>query len=210
MLLDIKTIIDKYKISVRGVIHIGAHIGQEHNLYKEIGVNDIIYFEPLLENFKQLKENVKDDALLFNVALGNFRGRILMNVETANQRQSSSILTPQLHVLQYPWITFDHKEEVEIDMLDEIDFDRSKYNMINIDVQGYELEALRGSSKTLEDIDYIISEVNRGELYQNCAKVEELDDFLKNYGFNRVETNWAGNTWGDALYIKGHDGNLEN
>ena len=77
-----------------------------------------------------------------------------------------------------------------------------KYNFINIDVQGYELEVFKGSLRTLESIDYIISEVNRAELYENCTNVYELDNFLSLYGFKRVETSWEGVTWGDALYIK--------
>ena len=54
----------------------------------------------------------------------------------------------------------------------------------------------------MDDIDYIISEINRDEVYENCAKVEEVDIFLGQFGFERVETDWAGYTWGDALYIK--------
>lgn len=202
MLLDLKHLIQKFDMKINGILHIGAHIGQEHSLYKELGIKNITYFEPLKENFRILKENVKDEATLFNIALGNRTGKIMMNVETANQSQSSSILEPQLHLLQYPWITFDSTEEVDIDMLDEVTFDRNSFNMINVDVQGYELEVFKGSTKTLNKIDYIISEVNRGELYEDCAKVEELDSFLTNFGFTRIETNWVGGNWGDALYIK--------
>jgi hypothetical protein len=76
------------------------------------------------------------------------------------------------------------------------------YNFLNIDIQGFELEALRGARKTLKNVKWIMSEVNRAEVYENCAHVEEMDEFLGKYGFNRVETNWAGQTWGDALYVK--------
>jgi hypothetical protein len=51
-------------------------------------------------------------------------------------------------------------------------------------------------------MDYIIAEVNRDELYENCARVDEIDSFLSEYGFERKETNWEGQTWGDAFYIK--------
>jgi hypothetical protein len=75
-------------------------------------------------------------------------------------------------------------------------------NFINIDVQGYELEVFKGSENLLNSIDYIITEVNRDEVYENCVRIESLDEFLSKYGFIRVETDWAGHTWGDALYIK--------
>jgi len=73
---------------------------------------------------------------------------------------------------------------------------------MNIDVQGFELEVLRGAKKTLKNIKWIMTEVNRDEVYENCCMVDEIDNFLLPYGLRRVETDWAGNTWGDALYVK--------
>ena len=71
-----------------------------------------------------------------------------------------------------------------------------------MDVQGYELEVLKGGTKTLEHVDYVYCEVNRDEVYENNAYVEELDEFLSEYNMKRVETDWAGDIWGDALYIR--------
>ena len=47
-----------------------------------------------------------------------------------------------------------------------------------------------------------MTEVNRDVVYKGCPMVEELDEYLKVYGFERFETFWAGGTWGDAFYIK--------
>jgi hypothetical protein len=74
--------------------------------------------------------------------------------------------------------------------------------MINIDVQGYELEVFKGGAKTLEGIDYIMSEINRDEVYEDCAHIEELKEFLLPYGFELVESVWAGGQWGDGFFIK--------
>ena len=73
-----------------------------------------------------------------------------------------------------------------------------------MDVQGAELNVLLGASETLQHVDYIITEVNRAELYKNCALIEDLDYFLGKYGFERVEEAWDRDNpvWGDALYIK--------
>jgi hypothetical protein len=71
-----------------------------------------------------------------------------------------------------------------------------------MDVQGYELEVLKGGQEILNNIDYIITEVNRKELYKACVLVDELDSFLENYNMIRVETDWVGDSWGDAFYIK--------
>jgi FkbM family methyltransferase len=202
MLLDFEKLITKYSLQIEGVIHIGAHFGQEHNLYKKTNIKNIVYVEPLSKNFQKLKENVKDDSLLLNVALGCENKKIEMFVESNNLGQSSSILEPKLHLQQYPNIVFDSKEEVEMKKLDDLNIDLENYNFINIDVQGYELQVFCGGKNTLSKIDYIISEVNRAELYKDCVKINELEDFLKDYGFELVEVNWVGNTWGDALFIK--------
>ena len=76
------------------------------------------------------------------------------------------------------------------------------FNFLNLDIQGAELLALQGLEDNLKFIDYIYTEINTGEVYKNCAKVNEIDEFLKKYGFERVETAMTSWEWGDAFYIK--------
>ena len=133
--------------------------------------------------------------------MGNSNGNITMNL-SSNGLESSSILKPKLHLELYPDITFDNTEEVEIKKLD--DYNYSNYNFMNMDVQGYELEVLKGAVKTLNQIDYVYCEVNRGEVYENNAMIGEIDEYLGKYKFERVETHWPEEwfQWGDAVYIK--------
>jgi FkbM family methyltransferase len=211
MLLNFEVLKNKYDLKINGVLHIGAHFGEEYQIYESNNIKNLIFFEPVPVTFEKLKERLNGRAILVNTALGNFEGRISMNIETANQGQSSSILKPALHLSQYPHIKFENEIEVDITTLDtfmdslysNINMDeKSKYNMINIDVQGYELEVFKGATKTLENVDYIITEVNQDVVYHKCALVDELDNYLNKFGFVRVETDWAGYTWGDAFYIK--------
>ena len=82
------------------------------------------------------------------------------------------------------------------------DFSFNNYNFINLDVQGYEMEVLKGAEKTLEYVDYLYCEVNRNEVYEGNAYIEEIDNYLSNYNMRRVETSWwYDGPWGDALYI---------
>lgn len=201
MLLNFDYLYDKYKLEIRGVLHIGAHFGQENRVYQKYGIKNKIFFEPLPHTFKVLERNVKD-GILVNKALGNETGIKQMHLEMDNQSQSSSLLKPKIHLTQYPWIRFGSKVNIEMIRLDDYEFNREDYNFINIDVQGYELEVFKGGKDTLNNIDYIMTEVNRDEVYENCAKVDELDKFLSNYGFERVEVSWEGQTWGDAFYVK--------
>jgi len=196
---------DKYGFDIRGVIHIGAHHGQENVIYEELKIQNRIFFEPIKSNFDVLRKNISDDHILVNKALGNSNKQVKMFRENNNQGQSSSILKPKVIKNQYPWIKFESEEVVEMIKLDDVEFDRKKFNFINIDVQGYELEVFKGAQKTLDSVDYIISEINREELYENCTQIEELEEFLSKYNFKLVETNWGGGTWGDAIFIKNKD-----
>lgn len=202
MLLDLINLTKKYDMNIKGVFHIGAHHGQENNVYNHLKIQNRMFFEPLPSNFSQLVENVSSEYVLINKALGNENKMVEMFVETVNQGQSSSLLKPVKHLEQYPHIKFTSKELVEMIRLDDLNIDMSKYNFINIDVQGYELEVFKGGKKTLENIDYIMAEINRDEVYENCAKIDEMIEFLLPYGFKLVETNWAGGTWGDGFFIK--------
>lgn len=199
---DLDYIKKKYEMETNGAIVVGAHYGNENKELEDF--KNKIFFEPQPDAFEILKKNIIDkNSMLVNKAVGNVVGKIKMNVEKINRGQSSSILKPYKHLYQYPWITFDEEIEVDIIRLNNYPVDRKNYNFMLIDVQGYELEVLKGASELLRDnIDYIITEVNRDELYENCSKVEDLDNFLSNYNFIRVETDWGGDTWGDALYIK--------
>jgi len=72
-----------------------------------------------------------------------------------------------------------------------------------MDTQGYELEVLRGAKRTLEKIEYIYTEVNQDEVYENNAMIGDLDLFLNDFDMERVATGWHGSqTWGDAFYVK--------
>ena len=87
MLLNFDNIIKNYNLKIKGVLHIGAHYGQEHIEYLIHNIHNIIYFEPLKNNFNVLLKNIQfgETIKAYNIALGNFEGEIDMFVETTNQ-----------------------------------------------------------------------------------------------------------------------------
>ena len=189
-------------MNITGIIHIGGHYGEELQDYIDNGIQNVIVFEPLSDNFRILSEKAVDlNANIegYQVALGSKKGNATMYVSD-NEQQSSSILEPAIHLTHHPHVKFPTTEDVEVDLLDE--YDCKDYNFINMDVQGYELEVLKGATETLKQIKYVYCEVNRAEVYKDNALVEEIDDFLGKYGMVRKQTDWAGDIWGDALYIK--------
>lgn len=202
MLLDFDSIYNKYNLNIKGVLHIGAHYGQEDQIYRNKNIKNIMYFEPLTKNFNVLENNVPKGTILHKIALGNEEKKMIMHVESSNSGMSSSLLKPKHHIVQYPHIVFNETEEVDVRRLDDIEFNRNDFNLINIDVQGFELEVFKGAEKTLESVDYIISEINNTHLYEGGALIEDLKIFLSKYNFKLVEEDWAGETWGDGFFIK--------
>lgn len=209
MLLDLKAIPDVY---INGVLHVGAHVGEEFELYQQLGIKNIVFFEPLPFVYATLIDRlsplIKDESVrAYCYALANFTGEaeIFVSMDERQVSQSSSLLAPKEHLTQHPNVKFPTKQLVSVQRMDDIvkgDLDLGDFNFMNVDVQGYELEVFKGAAKTLEGIDYIISEVNNSETYENCALVEEVDAFLARYGFVREITSWDGGIWGDAFYRK--------
>lgn len=184
--------------------HFGAHLGQEVPTYIEKKIPYIHLFEPQSDIFNQLVKKFKNynNCFFYNFGLGNNETLVKLYLEKT-RKESSSILKPANHLILHPEIIFEGTEEIQIKKYDSLKI--KEVNFLNIDIQGYELEALKGCNDSLINIDYIYTEINREEVYENCANLNELDLFLDSHGFIRVETVWWENfAWGDAFYIKKH------
>jgi|TARA_B100001057_G_scaffold313779_1_gene313891 FkbM family methyltransferase len=207
LLIDLEKEFKKYNIFPKGFIQVGAHIGQEVKIFKNLNNEAKIYlFEPQKELFQKLKIKYENDEYvsLYNLALGNSKQKQTMYKDINNDSQSSSILEPKEHLKYHSYIEFekDHKEIIYVDTLDSFNIDNA--NILCIDVQGYELNVLKGSKKSLNNVEALVVEINRKELYEGCPHVSEIDNFLKDFNYVRIVTKWWRKTipWGDALYIK--------
>ncbi|MDG1906354.1 MAG: FkbM family methyltransferase [Arenicella sp.] len=207
MLLSLPDLIQDYSLDIRGVIHVGAHFGEEYQQYADSCVNEMVFFEPVKTSFLELEKRLEGkNVRLVNKAVGNQNTSIEMYTETNNKSQSSSILVPSRHLTDYPNIVFDGNETVEMVRLDDFIEIPTQYNFLNLDVQGYELEVLKGAPNLLENIDTILSEVNFDQLYEDGVLIDELDEYLDAFSFKMVETKWwKKSCWGDALYVNRKD-----
>ena len=55
MLLDFEKLIQKYDMRISGVLHVGAHFGEEYLSYIDNGISRVVFIEPLQENFQVLE-----------------------------------------------------------------------------------------------------------------------------------------------------------
>lgn len=207
MLIDFRELFPKYNIRPKGVIHVGANVGEEANVYLELGIKKQFWYEPNPGIYERLRENLRNNknAIAFNYAVGDVDNvKVVLHIAN-NGGQSSSILDLGTHIQKHPEVHYINDIEVTMRRLDTLIFEHEiiDFDFLNIDVQGAELKVLKGMGKLLEQFKWAYLEVNKEELYKGCALVGEVDEYLYTYGFERVETKWCGNTgWGDALYIK--------
>ncbi len=194
-----------YPKKIKGIIHIGAHELEEMNDYLNRGVKKIIWVEANPEKYEFIKKTIKNykSMKLAQIAAGSKEREVALNI--ANNGQSSSILEFGTHQRSYPNILYIAKKLVPEMPLDKwIDINvkrREEYNFINIDIQGYELEALKGMEKQLKYVDQIYLEVNFRQVYRNCSELKEIDKFLKKFNFYRVGMYRTNKGWGDAIYM---------
>jgi FkbM family methyltransferase len=192
-------------VPITGVIHVGGFRGEELPLYRSIGIHNTTMFEPQKKLCEIIKEQMIPSETLHNVALGCDIGKMELNISHRlggvenGDKASSSLLKPKLHLIEHPEVTFTHTETVEVCRLDSYGLTA---NFMNIDVQGYELNVLKGAETTLQTVDALIVEVNRDEVYENCCQIEDIDHFLKQRGFHRAAVVWQSKSWGDALYAR--------
>ena len=199
-----KELIRKYDFKPKAIGYIGANEGQEIPEMLEHFPSCTIYcFEPQKIPFRSLNKKFgkNPNIFVYNFGLGSENKKLKIFTNNNNSNMSSSILEPKEHLKYHQNVTFEGTEEVIIKKFSDINIKGVDY--LNIDVQGYELEVLKGFDN-LDEIKYIKTEVNRKELYKDCALVKDLDKYLKKYNFLRVKTVWWGKTvpWGDAFYVK--------
>jgi len=219
MLLKFSDLVKKYNMNIKGVVQVGCHWAEEHEYYLSEGINKFVYVEPCKEAFqktidkfftKEEQINIEkingipfvaksDNSIIcYNCACGEERRNDVMYVSHNNQGQSNSLLKPEKHLQQHPEIIFNDAESVIVTKLDYLDFDKSEYNLLVTDCQGYDGHVMLGALETLTNIDYICMEVNKDNVYEKNMLIDEVDKLL--FDFKRVETEWVGD-WGDAIFV---------
>jgi FkbM family methyltransferase len=205
MLIDLHTLVSKYNITFKCILHVGAHECEEIVYYdKYLSRDKVLWIDALPDKVEQCKQR-HQNILIENAVVSDTIEKLIFH--RSNNDQSSSILNLGIHKIHHPHIHYTHNFEVETQLLSTIlakeEYKHINFNFINLDIQGAELKALQGMEQYLENIDYIYTEVNEDYVYEECALITDLDDYLAKWNFIRKETQWCGNTkWGDAFYIK--------
>jgi FkbM family methyltransferase len=201
---EINKILLSKNVNIVGSFHLGAHECEELSFYNNLGLknDDVIWIDAIPSKvteatnrgipnvYNAVVTDKDDEEIIFNIS---------------NNVQSSSVLEFGTHSQEHPNVIYVDKikqKSITIDtFFERNNIDALKYDFWNFDIQGAELMALKGATKSIQHVKAIYLEVNEKELYKNCGLISDIDTFLSQYNFKRVLTNMTCHGWGDALYI---------
>ena len=196
-----ENLLNKYENKISGFIQVGAHVGQQVESFLRIKNTNIYLFEPNIQALEKLKKYENEHRVkIFNFGLGNDNTTLQFFTSSNKDGVSSSILRPKLHEKYFPEVKFHKNESIKIKKFSSLE--KIDGNFLVIDVQGYELEVLKGFEDKIKNIDFIFSEISIVKFYENNTLVSELDKFLRKKNFLRIKTSFISNVpMGDAFYI---------
>jgi len=201
---DVNNILVLSNINITGAFHIGAHECEELSFYNQLGIfnEDIVWIDAI--NSKVIEAKNRGIQNVYNAVITD-KDDEDTTFNIANNFQSSSVLNFGTHSQEHPHIIYVdkiHQKSLTIDtFFERNNIDPAKFNFWNFDIQGAELMALKGATKSIQYAKAIYLEVNEKELYENCGLINEIDNFLLQYNFKRVFTSMTEHGWGDALYV---------
>ncbi|HHZ95074.1 MAG TPA: FkbM family methyltransferase [Flavobacteriales bacterium] len=207
MLIEYKTIVEKYNLQIKNILHVGAHKAEEEKDYFNSGCEKVIWVEANPDLVSYLKNTLdKTRNKVLEAVVSDSDDQEVEFIIT-NNGQSSSILELGIHKDLFPGVyqsgSITRKTKTIKTLFNENKLSFDAIDFINLDIQGAELLALKGIGENFYNIKAILAEINTDYVYKKCALIGEIDDYLSAFNFKRVETvMWHNHPWGDALYIK--------
>lgn len=165
------------------VLEAGANIGYYALLFaKGVGKKGLVYcVEPSSENYKLLKINKEFNNLknmeLKNIALGDKNGEEILNLfEEGNLNTIKKNTSSKLK----------GKERVKVMTIDSFLKNKTKPNIIKMDVEGSEYDIIKGAKKLLEKNPPRLIFMEFHGFYMGMKKSEELLKKLKEKGYEII------------------------
>jgi FkbM family methyltransferase len=191
------------------IADVGGGTATTATMFAQLFPNLPIYvFEPIKENFNTIDHSPHKTAnwRTRNQAVGSSVGESYINV--ASRVTASSLLEMDDQIEGYgSMLQLQKREKIDITTLDHSIAPTEKVLILKLDVQGFELEVLRGGAQTLARTSVIVLEINNHEGYKNAPTYYEIDEFLRQAGFQlhdllpSARVNGKLQDW-DAIYVK--------
>jgi FkbM family methyltransferase len=160
------------------IIDVGANEGQFAFMARYSWPNaQIDCFEPDTSAFARLKKNHATDQSIsfYNCAVGSQQTELLLNLGETSAQNS---------ILQEKGKNSQGSITVPVKTLDAIyNTQLSGITLLKIDVQGYELEVLKGAKNLLSEITFILLEISLADLFVGGVEIDVIWQFMKNNGY---------------------------
>lgn len=157
-------------------LDLGANIGY-YTLLMAKYCDKVYAFEPEINNFKTLSKNILMNKY-FNVTAEN---------KAVGDKQREDFLNIAVEAGSHSFLDSIKSRKVEkvciVRLDDYFDNVSDKPNVIKIDIEGYELEALHGAKNLLKNVRAMLIEYNIGLMKDNGKDPIELFNFIKDNGF---------------------------
>ena len=172
----------------RGVIHVGAHVGQERHVYEQYKL-DVLWLEPNPELFAILQQNLRrfPRQRAVRCLVTDRDGAQYPFHLTSNAGGSSSIF----HLARHADIWPDVKETATIKLtsktlptlLADERLDVASYDVLVMDTQGSELLVLKGAESILDRFNVVKVEAADFAAYFGGCRLEDVEALLRRFGF---------------------------
>ena len=186
------------------ILEAGAQFGEDTGWMSKLWPTGQIHaFEPSPTSFLQLNKKLKEQKNVFcyNLALSNVEGQL--SFYTAGG--ASSLLKPTKSFNDaYFHADLNHPIKVQCTTINKWaqKHNIKKIDFLWLDMEGNELNALKGASTLLKNIKLIFTEVNFQTFWENCATYKHLKRWLALNGFRELWIDRSAPTWqGNALFI---------
>ena len=183
------------KLNLKYFIDVGAHKGEFLSYILSLNYKKIYCFEPQKKVFKVLYKNFKNikNIQLFNLGLAHKNSKITFyeNKLTSTSTFSRSKNTPFSKIknlILNSKNSYIDKYPINVRTLDEIFINKKIFNIfLKIDVEGFELNVLKGAKKTLsKKVKFILIERHFFQLYKGNS-TEKVHLFLKKNNFKLIK-----------------------
>ena len=207
---------EENKIQINGVVHVGAHRGEEIFEYESLGAKQVVWVEPNPDVFEEMKVNLTRaeasvESSAFQYAASNVDHEMVdfhryygpdAGYLTGNKGCSSLLKTSgrfeswYKDTIQVETITLDT-------LITENEFKHEDFQLLNMDVQGAELMVLQGSESLLDNVKYVTTEATWEDAdYVDNVMYDELKSFLESKGFVEKQIVPHAQNWGDVLFVR--------
>ena len=192
------------------IFDIGSHKGKVVSLMNNLYKNALVYcFEPnelLNTNLKKIGENIN----VYNYAIGekNEEKEIFINkidlTNTLSQINKNSLYLKIKNFISGKSNNTNNLKKVKVISLDNFCKinEIKKIDFLKIDVEGYEYKVLLGAKDVIKNVNYVMLEVQKNDMYKDYSK-ENIENFLKKNNFILIKSfNFPFMFFKDCIYKK--------